>query len=147
MLTRAGHRYIHTVLALKKLKVVELVHAPQCSAADVVGEAAGRELGQSHCDRDRAALWLKVTPHCFLTTPLFIRRLHSNFGPEPKYIEWSGLISLCGVGCFVLIQKTLAIFLANSANLSITAVYFQRLWTSQQQQQKRQQKRWFSWWV
>lgn len=103
-LTCAVLRYIHTVLALKKLKVVKLVYAPQCSAADMVRGAAGCELGQSRCDGDRATLWLKVTPHCFLTKPLFIRCLHSNFGPEPKNIEWSSLFSLCGVGCFALIK-------------------------------------------
>lgn len=94
---------IRTVFALK-LKDVVLVYAPLCSAADTAGEAAGCQLGQSHCDRDRAVLWLKVTPRCFLTKPLFIRCLHSSFGPEPKYIGSSCLFSLYGVGCFVLIK-------------------------------------------
>lgn len=95
---------IHTVFALKKLKGVVLVYARLCNAADTVGEAAGCQLGQSYCDRDRAALWLKVTPHCFLTKPLFIRCLRSSFGPEPKYIGSSDLFLLCDVGCFVLIK-------------------------------------------
>lgn len=49
--------------------------------------AAGSQLGQSCGDRNRAALWLKVIPHCSLIKPLFMCCLHSNFGPEPKYIE------------------------------------------------------------
>lgn len=52
----------------------------------------------------QAALGLKVTLRCFLTKPLFMHHLHSSFGPEPKYIGWSGPFSLCGVGCFVLIK-------------------------------------------
>lgn len=116
----------------------------QCCRHGWNAAAAASQLGPGCGDRNRAALWLKVTPHCPLIKPLFMCCLHSNFGPEPKYIEWSGLFSLCGVGCFVLIKQTLEIFLvlAFSASFSISAVCFQRTWTWQQkQQQKRQQKK------